>query len=77
VHARGMRDHCFHEVQVDYQDAKIDFKNQTFTKRGTFADVESSIESYKEQGVTALYMMGVFQRDNVEMTGNAYLSYTD
>ena len=24
VHARGMRDHCFHEVQVDYQDAKLD-----------------------------------------------------
>lgn len=31
---------------------------------------------YKEQGVTALYLMGVFQRDNVEMT-TAYDYYGD
>jgi len=27
VHAKGMRDQCFHEVQVDYQNAQIDFQN--------------------------------------------------
>ena len=60
VHAKGIRDSCFHEVQVDYQDAEIDHRNQTFARRGTFADVERSIGAYKEQGVTALYLMGVF-----------------
>jgi hypothetical protein len=24
VHAKGMREHSFHEVQIDYQDAQID-----------------------------------------------------
>jgi hypothetical protein len=27
VHARGMRDHTFHEVQVDFQSAKYDKDN--------------------------------------------------
>ena len=72
-----MRDQCFHEVQVDYQDAEIDYQNQTFARRGTFHDVERAIPAYKEEGVTALYLMGVFQRDNVEITGNAYQSYGD
>lgn len=75
VHAKGIRDSCFHEVQVDYQDAKVDYKNQTFARRGTFQDVEKSIGAYREQGVTALYLMGVFQRDNVEIKGNAMHSY--
>ena len=39
--------------------------------------MERSISSYKESGVTALYMMGVFQRDNVEVTGSAYLGFND
>ena len=47
-------------MQVDYEGAKVDFKNQTFTRRGTFDDVEKALGSYKEQGVTALYLMGVF-----------------
>jgi hypothetical protein len=25
VHAKGMREQIFHEVQVDYQDAKVDY----------------------------------------------------
>lgn len=35
------------------------------------------MEGYKESGVTALYLMGVFQRDNVPIQGNAYLSYNE
>lgn len=77
VHAKGIRDQCFHEVQIDYQDARIDYVNQTFTQRGSFMDVANAIESYKDQGVTALYLMGVFERDNVEITGNSYMSYAD
>ena len=65
VHARGMRDHIFHEVSIDYQDAQVDFKNKGFIKRGKFEDVERAIPDYKESGVTALYLMGVFERDNV------------
>ena len=30
VHARGMRDHSFHEVQIDYQNAMIDKVNNEF-----------------------------------------------
>ena len=66
-----MRDQCFHEVQVDYQNAEVDYQNYTFARRGTFKDVERAMGAYKEQGVTALYLMGVFQRDNAEIT-NAY-----
>lgn len=37
--------------------------------------MEKSLEGYKESGVTALYLMGVFQRDNAPIQGNAYQSY--
>ena len=47
IHAKGMRDQCFHEVQVDYQDAQVDYQNQTFARRGTFKDVERSLAAYK------------------------------
>ena len=60
VQAQGMRDHSFHEMQVDYQNATIDFQNQTFTKRGSFKTIENSLAEYKESGVTALYLKGVF-----------------
>jgi glycosidase len=33
-------------------------------KRGTFKNVEESIAKYKKQGISALYLMGVFERDN-------------
>lgn len=46
VHARGMRDHSFHEVQIDYQDARVDTNTNQFVQRGTFMDVESSIPHY-------------------------------
>jgi hypothetical protein len=46
VHAKGMRDHSFHEVQVDYQDARIDKNSNQFIQRGTFRDVEASIPNY-------------------------------
>ena len=72
-----MRDHSFHEVQVDYQDAKVDYATQSFTKRGTFADVEHALPRYSESGVTALYLMGVFQRDNCPMYGTAKESFGD
>lgn len=54
----------------------MDYQNQTFARRGTFQDVERSLGAYKEQGVTALYLMGVFQRDNAEIA-NAYQRYGD
>ncbi len=59
-----MRDHIFHEVQIDYQDAEIDFKESKFVKRGDFEKVAAAIPGYKEKGVTALYLMGVLERDN-------------
>lgn len=64
VHAKGIRDHIFHEVYVDYQNAEIDHKEGKFVKRGDFAKVEKSIDSYKKRGITALYLMGVLERDN-------------
>ena len=70
-----MRDHSFHEVQVDYQNAEIDYQTQTFRKRGTFEDIEQSISAYKDHGVTALYLHGVFERDNVPFKGSAMESY--
>jgi hypothetical protein len=30
IHSKGMRDHIFHEVQVDYQNATVDYKTKTF-----------------------------------------------
>ena len=33
------------------------------------------MDGYKESGVTALYLKGVFQRDNAPAQGNAYQSY--
>lgn len=43
VHARGLRDRSFHEVQIDYQNARIDKQENMFIQRGTFQDVENSI----------------------------------
>ena len=43
VQAKGMKDHMFHEVCVDYQDAEIDAKEGKFIKRGNFKTVEQSI----------------------------------
>lgn len=62
-------------MQVDFQNAQVDFKRQNFTKRGTFADVEQAMDDYANAGVTALYLMGVFQRDNVPVKGSAYLGF--
>lgn len=64
MHARGMRDHTFHEVQVDYQNATYDKNEKRFVRRGSFADVEAGIDEYARQGVTALYVMGTLERDN-------------
>ena len=69
VHAKGMRDHIFHEVYVDYQNADIDTKEGRFIKRGDFSKVEKSIDLYKKRGITALYLMGVLERDN-----NSYMN---
>jgi hypothetical protein len=64
VHAKGVRDHIFHEVQVDFQNAEVDTKEGKFIKRGDFQKVEKSIESYKKRGINALYLMGALERDN-------------
>ena len=40
VHAKGIRDQIFHEVQVDYQNAEIDTQEGKFLKRGDFSKVE-------------------------------------
>jgi hypothetical protein len=44
VHAKGIRDQIFHEVQVDYQNAEIDSKEGKFLKRGDFSKLEKSID---------------------------------
>lgn len=59
-----MRDHSFHEVQIDYQDARVDKNTNQFVQRGTFTDVENSIPHYAKQGISALYLMGTLERDN-------------
>ena len=64
VHARGMREHSFHEVQIDYQDAEIDKNLNQFRRRGSFRDVENNIPNYAKQGISALYLMGTLERDN-------------
>lgn len=30
IQAKGIRDETFHEVQIDNQDCKIDYTNQTY-----------------------------------------------
>lgn len=64
VHARGMKEHTFHEIQVDFQNGQYDKNQNHFIKRGSFRDVEDSITDYAKQGVTALYVMGTLERDN-------------
>ena len=46
VHTKGIREHSFHEVQVDYQNAEIDKQKNLFMKRGTFEDVKNEIPNY-------------------------------
>lgn len=70
VHTKGMRDQSMHEVQIDYQGAEIDKTKNTFIKRGTFTDVERSIEGYANQGITSLYLMGTLERDNYPFLNN-------
>lgn len=59
VHAKGLRDQIFHEVQVDYQDAKVDTVNSKFIQRGDFKTVRNALGKYKQQGITALHLTGV------------------
>jgi hypothetical protein len=70
VHSRGIRDQSFHEIQIDYQNAKVDPNQNQFVQRGTFKEVESSIENYARQGITALYLMGTLERDNYPFLSN-------
>lgn len=70
VHARGMRDHSFHEIQVDLQDAKVDKTENTFIQRGTFRDVAANMSNYQQQGISALYLMGSLERDNYPFKSN-------
>ena len=49
----------------------MDYHTQTFQKRGTFADVEKELPKYGEAGVSVLYLMGVFERDNCPVKGTA------
>lgn len=51
---------------MDYQNAEIDSKQGKFVKRGDFSKVEKAIDSYKKRGITALYLMGVLERDNYQ-----------
>lgn len=46
VHARGMRDHSFHEVQIDAQNARVDTQTNRFIERGTFDEVAHAIPDY-------------------------------
>jgi len=64
VHSKGIREHAFHEVQIDFQNAKIDKQLNQFIRRGTFKDVESEIPVLSRQGISAVYLMGTLERDN-------------
>lgn len=63
MHAKGLKDHIFHEVQVDFEDAVTE--NNKFKKRGNFETVAKAIDGYKKKGITALYLMGALERDNL------------
>ena len=64
VQARGMKDHIFHEVITDFQDAQLDLQNDKITERGSFETVRRSLAGYKDIGITAVYLMGVLERAN-------------
>mmetsp|Transcript_44464 Transcript_44464/g.32568 ORF Transcript_44464/g.32568 Transcript_44464/m.32568 type:complete len:141 (+) Transcript_44464:1254-1676(+) len=64
VHAKGIRDHLFHEVCVDYEGAKVDTKESKFLERGNFKKLELNIPNYRKKGISALYVMGALERDN-------------
>jgi hypothetical protein len=49
----------------------MDYQTHSFLKRGTFADVEKELTSYGEAGVSVLYLMGIFERDNCPVKGTA------
>ncbi len=62
-------------MYVDYQSAEIDTKEGKLVKRGDFAKVEKSIEQYRKRGITALYLMGVLERDNNPIFNKAMNEY--
>lgn len=62
VHYDGVRNTVMHEVFIDHQDAK--FEDNKVKKRGTFAHVQKSLDSYSKKGYNTLYLMGVLERDN-------------
>lgn len=35
-------------------------------KRGNFSNVEKAIDGYRKKGITAIYLMGVLERDNIQ-----------
>lgn len=71
-----MRDHSFHEVKIDYQDARVDKGTNHYIQRGTFNDVANAVPKYAQQGVSALYLMGTLERDNYPLT-NQYSDRTE
>ena len=50
-----MKYHTFHQIQVDYQNAKYDKTDKRFMKRGNFKDILNSIDENSSLGVTALF----------------------
>ena len=60
---------------MDCQNAEIDTKEGKFTKRGDFSKVERAIEQYRKRGITALYLMGVLERDNNPIFNKAMNEY--
>ena len=59
-----MRDHTFHETQVDFENCRFNKNENYFEKRGCFEDIERKLDLYQKEGVTALYLMGTLERDN-------------
>lgn len=59
VHPKDINDMQIHEIVADYPEGL-----PTEKYRGTFARIAEMIPGYARSGINALYVMGVYERDN-------------
>eukprot|EP00917_Polyrhabdina_sp_WS-2016_P011033 GHVP01024186.1.p1 GENE.GHVP01024186.1~~GHVP01024186.1.p1 ORF type:complete len:2011 (-),score=317.95 GHVP01024186.1:3954-9986(-) len=77
VQPRGMNQEQVHEVFVDQHDARWDSKSGELVSKGSFSSVAASLEQFKRDGISSLYLMGALARDhgNIMFTSNGDVVY--
>ncbi len=65
-----VRSDCIHESWPDLEDAKWHRTTGELVQRGSFATVRANLDKYKQHGVSCLYLLGVVERDPLDVSNH-------